>query len=49
MESFVRVWLFDPTVARIVAAVAALIAVYGIVGVINRTMGRYVEDNDTRF
>jgi small-conductance mechanosensitive channel len=49
MENFVRQWLLDPTVERFVAAFIALAVVYALIKVAQRSVGRYVADNTTRY
>ncbi len=49
MENIWERWLFDPTVGRIVATGAGIIILYTIVRILQRSVGRYVEDSDTRY
>ncbi len=49
MESFVDRWLFDPTVGKIVTAVVGILIIITLVRVGQRSLGRYVQDMDTRY
>ena len=42
-------WLFDPTVGRLIAAVAGVLVVVALVRLAQRTLSRYVKDSDVRY
>jgi small-conductance mechanosensitive channel len=41
--------MFDPAVARLMTALAGIAVVYALVGVLHRTIGRYIKDSDMRY
>jgi len=49
VEDTLNRWLFDPFVGKAVVAVVSLIVVYGAVRLLHRSIGRYVQDTDTRY
>jgi small-conductance mechanosensitive channel len=49
MEEQIKHWLFDPTVARLVAAFIGLLGVFAISRVSQRAVGRYVTDTNARY
>jgi small-conductance mechanosensitive channel len=49
MEETLKRWLFDPLVGKLVFAVATLVVIYAIVRLLQRSIGRYVTDTDTRY
>lgn len=49
MEEVFKRWLFDPTVAKLIAAAIGLLIVYVVVRSLQRGIGRYVQDTDTRY
>jgi small-conductance mechanosensitive channel len=49
MEDFVLRWLFDPTIGKLVVSAIALLIVYIVVRSLQRGIGHYVEDTDTRY
>ncbi|MBU0508733.1 mechanosensitive ion channel family protein [bacterium] len=49
MEDFVRKWLFDPVIGRLVTVAIGVIVVVVVVRILHRTLGRYVRDTDTRY
>jgi len=49
MTEFIQKWLFDPTVGRIVAALVGVIVVGAVVRFVQRSLGKYVKDTDTRY
>ncbi len=49
MEGFVDQWLFDPTIGKFVAAVVGILIIITLVRVGQRSLGRYVQDMDTRY
>ena len=49
MESAIRKFLFNPTVGKLVAAAIAVVVVLTISRFLQRSIGRYVKDADTRY
>jgi len=49
MESFLEQWLFDPTVGKIVAALAGILIVAVIVRFFHRSVARRIKHPDTRY
>lgn len=49
MDDFVKTWLFNPTIGRLVSAAVALVVVFAIVRFVQRSISRYVSDVDTRY
>ncbi|MEW5976181.1 MAG: mechanosensitive ion channel domain-containing protein [Acidobacteriota bacterium] len=49
MNDSVRQWLLDPTIGKLVATAIGLLIVYAVVRSLQRGIGRYVSDNDTRY
>jgi small-conductance mechanosensitive channel len=49
METFVRRWLFDPTIGKFITAIVAVIVVVVLVQFFQRSISRYVKDSDTRY
>ncbi len=49
MEEFLRKWLTDPAVNKLVAAFLSVAFVYGVVRTLQRSVSRYVDDNETRY
>ena len=49
MEEFAKHWLFNPTVGKLVTAAVAVIVVFALVRFVQRAIGRYVGDVDTRY
>ena len=49
MEDFAKTWLFNPAVGKLVAAAVALVVVFALVRLAQRSISRYVGDNDTRY
>ncbi len=49
LETFVGEWLYDPTVGKMLATIAGLIAVYAIVQFLQRSMAKRIEDSATRY
>jgi small-conductance mechanosensitive channel len=49
MEGFVREWLFNPTVGKIVIVFLGFAFIFFIINILRRNINRYVEDNDSRY
>ncbi len=49
MEEGLKRWLYDPTVARLIGALAGLIVVYAAHRTVQRSVGRYVTRSETRY
>jgi len=49
MTDVLRQWLFDPTVARMVTVALGLIVIAAVVRGARASLGRYIQDNDTRY
>ena len=49
MPETVRTWLFDPTVGKLVTVAIALLVVFTLVRLLQRSVSRYVQDVDTRY
>ncbi len=49
MEEFVKQWLLNPTVGRLVAALIAVSIVFALVHFGERSIGRHLHDIDTRY
>ena len=50
VEQFVKRWLFDPTVGKIIAVLVGVLVVVALVRLIHRfVIGRYIERSDTRY
>lgn len=49
MEAQYKRWLFDPTLGKIVAVLIGLVIVYALSRLAQRSIGRYVTDNNTRY
>ena len=49
MEEQIKRWLFDPILGKVLAALIGVGIVYGISRVMQRSIGRYVKDSDTRY
>ncbi len=49
MERFVKEWLLDPTVGKLIAAVIGLVVIIAVVRLFQRSLTRYVKDSDTRY
>ena len=49
MPETVRTWLFDPTVGKMVTVAIALLVVFTLVRLLQRSVSRYVQDVDTRY
>ena len=49
MQEVLGKWLFDPTMGKVVAALIGLAVIYALVRVLQRSIGRYVLDSDTRY
>ena len=49
MENFVKDWLLDPTIGKLVAAAVGILVIVFIVRVLQRSSTRYIKDTDTRY
>ena len=49
MEDFVKRWLLDPTVGKLVATAVGILIIFVIVRLLQRSLTRYVKDSDTRY
>ena len=49
MPEAVKTWLFDPVVGKIVTVVVALLVVFFVVRLLQRSLSRYIQDMDTRY
>ena len=49
MENFIKEWLFDPTVGKLVGAVVGMLLIIVIVRFLQRSLTRYIKDTDTRY
>jgi small-conductance mechanosensitive channel len=48
MEEFLKKWLFDPVMGKVIAVVGGIIVITILVRVIQRSMMRYIKESDTR-
>jgi small-conductance mechanosensitive channel len=49
METFVKKWLFDPTIGRIVLLFIGFVAIVLVINLLRRNVNKYVEDKDSRY
>jgi small-conductance mechanosensitive channel len=49
MTDFIRRWLLDPTIGKLVAAVIGVLAVVFVTRLVNRWLSRLVKDSETRY
>lgn len=49
MEAFIKRWLLDPTIGRIIAVLVAIVVIIALVQFFQRSISRYVKDSDTRY
>ena len=49
METFLKTWLLDPTVGKLVAAGAGILIIVVLVRFFQRSLARYVKEPDTRY
>lgn len=49
IENWVREWLFDPTIGRLVSSVVVVLVVVILVRAVQRGVGRYVKDTELRY
>ena len=49
METTLRDWLYDPTVARLVTVGVGLVLIAVFVRAARTSLGRYIRDTDTRY
>jgi small-conductance mechanosensitive channel len=49
MQQFLEQWLYDPTVNRLLIAAVALLIVIVVIRFIHRTIGRRIQDMNTRY
>ena len=49
MEEFLKQWLFNPIVGRLVAALVGVLIVGAVVRLVQRSLSRYLKDADSRY
>ena len=49
MEDVIKKWLFDPTVGKLIVAAIGLLIVFVVVRSLQRGIGHYIQDTDTRY
>ena len=49
MQEELQNWLFDPTIGKLIAAIAGLAVVYTLARLLQRSINRYVDDTDNRY
>jgi small-conductance mechanosensitive channel len=49
METFVKKWLFDPTIGRIVLLFIGFVVIVLVINLLRRNVNKYVEDKDSRY
>jgi small-conductance mechanosensitive channel len=49
MDAFIKRWLFDPTVGKVITVIVAIVIVVVLVQFFRRSISRYVQDSDTRY
>ncbi len=49
MPETLKTWLFDPIVGKLVTLIIALLVVFSLVRLLQRSVSRYVQDVDTRY
>jgi len=49
METFLKDWLFDPTVGKIIFAIVGVLLISVIIRFLQRSLSRYIKDSDTRY
>ena len=49
MENFVKDWLLDPTVGKLVASAVGILIIVFIVRLVQRSSTRYIKESDTRY
>ena len=49
MEDPLMRWLFDPTTGKVVSTVLGIIVIHFFIRFLQRSLGRYVKDSDTRY
>jgi small-conductance mechanosensitive channel len=49
MENFIKDWLFDPTVGKLLGAAMGMLVIIVIVRFLQRSLTRYIKDTDTRY
>jgi small-conductance mechanosensitive channel len=49
MEAFVKKWLFDPTMGRIVLLFIGFVVIVLVINLLRRNVNKYVEDKDSRY
>lgn len=49
MEAFIKRWLFDPTIGKLITVIVAVLIVIVLVQFFQRSISRYVKDSDTRY
>ncbi len=49
MEEFVKKWLFDPTIGRVVLLLLGFVVIVFLVSFLKRNVNRYIQDKDSRY
>ncbi|HEX7402301.1 MAG TPA: mechanosensitive ion channel family protein [candidate division Zixibacteria bacterium] len=49
METFVKKWLFDPTIGRIVLLFIGFVVIVLVINLLRKNVNKYVEDKDSRY
>ncbi len=49
MEDFLRDWLFDPTVGKIIFAAVGILVISVLIRLLQRSSSRWIKDSDTRY
>ena len=49
MENFIKEWLFDPTVGKLVGSAVGMFLIIVIVRFLQRSLTRYIKDSDMRY
>ena len=49
VEETLKRWLFDPFVGKAVVAAISMLVIYAVVHLLHRSIGRYIQDTDTRY
>ena len=49
MEDFLKDWLFDPTVGKIIFAIVGVLLISVAIRFLQRSLSRYIKDTDTRY
>ena len=49
MEDFLKEWLFDPVVSKIIFAIVGILVISVVIRFLQRSLSRYIRDSDTRY